>query len=246
MQVGGALGAVIKFSDRFKKDYPQGVRARAKVFTFLGIVLFQLLQDIIFHLLNGKIFSPTKKATYNDINFGIASFMTCIEAVFFSILMHWSFSSSNYKEGAKMDRLNFGPAQRISTFRAVLNALNPSDIVAGTVIAMRMLFVKVASRYGSSRGSSGGKPAGTHLEPLAARRQGMRGSTDGSPERDEYETQYAAGYHAPPMPPHAVRDPSPMGRQGRDQMWRTDGLRPQYHGREGSYDYESTQAREMV
>ena len=46
--VGGALGATIKFSMRFKKDYPPEARARQKVWTFLGILFFQIIQDVRF------------------------------------------------------------------------------------------------------------------------------------------------------------------------------------------------------
>lgn len=180
---------------------------------------------IIFHLLNGKLFSPTATATYNDINFGIASFMTCIEAVIFSFIFHWSFSSSEYKEGEKMDRFGRGPAERIKTFRAVLNALNLSDIVAGSVLAFQLLFMRVESRYGGSTVPQRQKTLRaedqTHLEPMS---RPLRGYANTAFE-DENETYYSHGYSQPPMPP-AARDPSPGAPFGRAQTFRGDDLRP--------------------
>ena len=129
--------------------------------------------QLIFHLMNGKLFSPTATATYNDINFGIASFMTCVEALIFSLIFQWAFSSSEYKEGEKLDRLGMGPARRTSTFKAIFDALNLSDIVNGTVVAFELLFVRVKSRYGASKVPQRQRTLGVedqvHLEPLADR-----------------------------------------------------------------------------
>lgn len=181
--------------------------------------------------------------------------MTCMEAVLFSLLMHWSFSSTQYREGSKMDRFNMAPAQRKSTFRAIIDALNVSDIVAGTVIAMAALVGKIASRASGNRATMDNQA--THLEPLSYGRPqvpgrtgyGMRSTRDGmfSPEQQgDYETSYAAGYHAPPMPPQAARDPSPGAMQGRTQTFRADELRPGYYGhsREGSYEESRGMLRE--
>lgn len=148
--------------------------------------------QLIFHILNGKLFSPTPTATYNDINFGIASFMTCCEALIFSLIFQWSYSSSEYKQGEKLDRLGKQPVQRQKTFRAILDALNMADIVNGMVVGFELLFTRVQSRYGAARGPQRDQ---THLEPLTDRRGLVQ-------ESDEY-TRYNSGYSPPPMPPPA-------------------------------------------
>lgn len=247
--VGGALGATIRFARRVGSEIDASHKGRAKIWSFLGILIFQLIQNVshctpsaprssltilqlIFHVLNGKLFSPTDKATYNDINFGIASFMTCIEAVVFSFIFHWSFSSGEYKEGQRTDRLGLGPAQRTSTFRAILDALNLSDIVAGSVLAFQILFMRVKTRYGSSTGGPQRQRTlkteeQIHLEPRRNYRE------LGNPSNSEYDTQYGGGYSPPPMPPNA-RDPSPGAAFGRAQTFRGDGLRPDL-ARQDSY-----------
>ena len=154
----------------------------------------------------------------------------------FSLIFHWSFSSTEFKEGEKLDRLGMAPAQRTKTFKAIFDALNLSDIVAGTVLAMQLLFMRVQSRYGGSGPPTRQKTLRVedqmHLEPLTDRRN-FRGSDYGVPHEFDQETEYAAGYNPPPMPPVA-RDPSPGAPHGRAQTFRADDLRPDL-GRRDSY-----------
>ena len=153
--------------------------------------------------------------------------MTCIEAVIFSFIFHWSFSSNEYKEGQRIDRFGLGHAQRTTTFKAILDALNMADIISGSVLAFQLLFVRVQSRYGGHSGPQRQKTLRVedqmHLEPLSDRGN-MR------PHHESFgsnysETEYVGGYSPPPMPPTA-RDPSPGAPYGRAQTFRGDGLRP--------------------
>lgn len=166
--------------------------------------------------------------------------MTCIEAVIFSLIFQWSFSSSEYAESRRMDRLGAGPATRISTLRAVLDALNPADIIAGTLVAFQLLFMRVQSRYGARAPPQRQKMMGMEdqvgMEPLSDRSR-MRGYSGGSELDAEYNPHaYDDGMHAPSMP-GGVRDPSP----GRARTFRADSLRPQT----GGHEYEPlTRSRE--
>ena len=142
--------------------------------------------------------------------------MTCIESVIFSLIFHWSYSPSEYKEGQKIDRYGVGPAPRTRTFKAIFDALNLSDIVSGTILAFQLLFVRVQSRYlGRSDGPQRQRTLRVedqvHLEPLSDRNN-VRGYDDQVTETEyEGQTQYYPGYAAPPMP-QAARDPSPGAR----------------------------------
>ncbi|KYG47210.1 hypothetical protein M433DRAFT_86145, partial [Acidomyces richmondensis BFW] len=149
--IGGAFGATIQFVRRLIKEIDPVHKARAKIFSFVGIMAFQLLQDLIFGLFNGKLFSPSAKVTYNDINFGIPSFLTCVECIIFSVIFQWSFAAAEYKSSNRLDRYGMNqPAARTKTLRAILDSLNLADIIAGTVVAIRLLFGQMQSRYGSS------------------------------------------------------------------------------------------------
>lgn len=252
--IGGALGATIKFTSRMKTEVKPEHKGKAKVYSFIGIILFQILQGVssaplpqpfgraltriqmIFQLMNGKLFNPTATVTYNDVNFGIPAFMTCIEAVIFSLIFQWSFSSGEYAEDRRMDRFGAGPANRTRTLRAVLDALNMSDIVAGTIVAFQLLFMRVKSRYGAreppqrERGLRAEEQVG--MEPLSERSR-MRGYSGGSDFNAEYtpseETAYNDGGLGVPSMPRSARDPSPSGRV---RTFRADELRPQYGGQE--------------
>ena len=199
--------------------------------------------------MNGKLFNPTATATFNDLNFGIPSFMTCIESVIFSLVFIWSFNSREYKETERMDRYGAGPAQRKHTASAILNAMNLSDIIAGTVLAFQMLFMRVRSQYGgrsSSSGSPDRKPfrdEETSLEPLSNfNRAQPYGSQQGeydetmvaNPAYDasnynnvnQFNSQLGGTYSnvTGPMMPSAARDPSPPHRA---RTYRADHLRPE-------------------
>ncbi|KAK3067571.1 hypothetical protein LTR53_015492 [Teratosphaeriaceae sp. CCFEE 6253] len=237
--VGGALGACIKFYQRMgtkeqKIDRAHG--AKGKIWSFIGILLFQILQDILFGVLNGKLFSPTKTVTYNDINFGLPALLTCVESVVFSLVFHWTYSAKEYHEGQRLDRFG-SPVKCTGTARAILDALNLSDVIAGTILAFQLLFLRLSSRYGSSSGQQRVKGGADDvgMEPLAHPHRG-RGYT-GQSEVDEdppLGSEHESGAYDPafPQPARSLgeheyqpltrpwREPSPsgMGKQHPRQM----------------------------
>ncbi|KAF2766076.1 hypothetical protein EJ03DRAFT_338636 [Teratosphaeria nubilosa] len=171
--VGGAFEGVTSFAKRMGKEgaISASHRARGRILTLLGIVIFQVLQDFIFGLMNGKLFKPSKTVTYNDLNFGIPATLTILESVFFSLLMQWSFSAKEYKEGVRMDRYGMAPAVRTKTWRALLDAFNLIDIILGTITAFGLLFGSVQSRYSARSGGHHQRTKGSHsgMEPLSER-----------------------------------------------------------------------------
>ncbi|KAK5701279.1 hypothetical protein LTR17_022736 [Elasticomyces elasticus] len=228
--VGGALGAAIKFYQRMgRKEKAISIDrgSKAKIWSFLGVLVFQILQDIIFGLLNGKLFEPSAKLTYNDINFGIPAFLTCVESVIFSLLFHWSYSSKEYHEGGRIDRLG-GVAQRTKTFSAILDALNPSDIIAGVVTSIGLLFMRVQSKYGARSAPQPEKlrESDVGMEPLSyrSRMRGYSGGSEGGDQSPPFERQYDSTLHTPAMP-QSARGPSSVG-GGKDRF------RPSMSGQE--------------
>ncbi|EMC99053.1 hypothetical protein BAUCODRAFT_146038 [Baudoinia panamericana UAMH 10762] len=236
--VGGALGATINFCRRLAKEKAVDPihGGRWKVYSFLGIILFQILQGsrgpmltltfnrIVFGILNGKLFSPSPKATYNDINFGIPAFLTCVEAVIFSLIFQWTFRSREYAQ--RSDRYGQGPAQRTRTWKAILDALNLSDIIAGTVVAFQLLFIRVSSRYGARSGPRREKAVdgGASMEPLSHRTK-VRGYSNVSDFDDQLTPPEETGFNGPnvyaPAVPPAARDPSPSAG---NRMYRSTNL----------------------
>lgn len=158
--------------------------------------------------------------------------MTCIEAIIFSLLFHWAYSPGEYKEGMRNDRYGTGPAQRTRTFKAIFDALNMSDVIIGTLVAIKLAFQRLSGKLGQRAGSSYNprNVDATGMEPLsgqghAHRGRGFSGGSDFdagySPERGE---DYEAGLHQPAMP-RAARDPSPNGRH---PAYRAEEPRPGY------------------
>ncbi|KAK0248126.1 hypothetical protein LTR91_014958 [Friedmanniomyces endolithicus] len=222
--IGGALGATIKFFQRMgAKEHAidRGHGAKAKIWAFIGILIFQMLQDLIFGLLNGKLFSPSAIITYNDINFGVPALLTCVEAFIFSLIFHWSYSSKEYQDGHRLNRLG-GVAQRTSTLKAILDALNPSDIIVGTTTAVGLLFMRVQSRYGARAAPQREKLMGDSnvgMEPLSYsnknnnshRMRGYSGGSDPNEQSPPLEDEYEGGLYEPAVP-NSTRDPSAKGR----------------------------------
>lgn len=165
--------------------------------------------QLIFHLLNGKLFHPTSTVTYNDVNFGIPSFMTCIESLIFSLIFQWSYSSREYHE--RHDRFG-APAVQMGTFRACLDCMNLSDIIVGMATAIQLLFMRVKSRYGGAAPPQRQKTLRmevdtVHLEPMSDRRQrGYSNVPDGQTEYDPLDAFYNGSMGAPHMPwPPGIR-----------------------------------------
>ena len=185
---------------------------------------------------SGKLFSPSATITYNDINFGVPAFLTCVEAVAFSLIFHWSYSSKEYQDGHRINRLG-GVAQRTSTFKAILDALNPSDIIVGTTTAVGLLFTRVQSRYGARSAPQREKLMGDDnvgMEPLSYRSgnnnshrmRGYSGGSDPSEQSPPLEEQYEGGLYEPAMP-RSARDPSAKER-ARSQLRPAMGAGQEY------------------
>lgn len=155
--------------------------------------------------------------------------------------MHWSFSSTAYREGARQNRYHTAPAQRRGTLLAIRDALDVSDIVAGTVVAMAALLRKLVSRVAGTTDERT-TPDLARLSRSAPGHGGGRSMRDGrvspSPNGDGCETSYTAGYHAPPVPRSAMaRDPSPAGMGGGMRSSRAEEGRFEQSG-EGLYGEE--------
>ncbi|OCL13952.1 hypothetical protein AOQ84DRAFT_331864 [Glonium stellatum] len=134
--IGGAVSAVIKFYIRLKKEINPKHHPLAKLLAFKGVVFFQFFQEIIFGFLNGKIFQPSRTMTYDDIYYGIPMMLTALEAMLFSFAFHFAFRSREYHAENRPD------AHRLSTWRAILDALNLSDIVHSVILAFHLFLTK--------------------------------------------------------------------------------------------------------
>jgi hypothetical protein len=131
--IGGAVGGVFRFYARLKSEFNPKYHPLGKLVCFKGIVILLFLQDIIFGFLNSKLFKPTATLTFDDLYFGMPLLLTAIEAMVFSFTFHWAFRSRLYHE-------EYIPGQRrMPIWRAILDAMNLSDIVRATIRAFGLL-----------------------------------------------------------------------------------------------------------
>ncbi|OQU98616.1 hypothetical protein CLAIMM_04373 [Cladophialophora immunda] len=120
---------ILKLYLRFRSQlHAVDRRILFKMGVFKLVVFVQLVQRIILNALSQTdALEPTKHLSYNDLNIGLNSFLTCIETFVFAILFVWPFwpqrTSANSRAGV---------------VSAVLDAVNLGDIFAGMVRAVRL------------------------------------------------------------------------------------------------------------
>ena len=153
----------------------------------------------------------------------------------------------------------------MGTFKAIMNALNLSDVIAGSIEAFQMVFQRGAAAYSQRRNGPARQKTGDlnidtmHLEPLSqsgrdrAWSQGSHTGNDGA-----YEPQYQQPqYQAPAGPPggymeKAHRPPPPNGPPGGyGVMYGPPGGPPEYssymevpEGRGRNNGYSGVSSRE--
>lgn len=123
-----AIPNVIRFESRMKKEgyIEKRHKPAAKLWTFKGLVGLQFLQQIIFGLLNGRVFNATATITYNDLYYGIPNTITCLEAPLFALAFWWSFNPSEYHPDVVHTQ-----GYKMAFWRACIDSLNISDLVSG-------------------------------------------------------------------------------------------------------------------
>jgi len=185
-------------------------------------------RKILFSLLNGKLFSPTRLLTYNDINYGLPSFLTCLEAVTFSLLFHWSYSATEFSSRPHR-HLPETLAPRLGTWRAVRDALDLSDVANAVWVALGLAWEAMVRWWKSEGPTAGatkrgpvGKAVGVVTGLLGKKEEkGSRAEDDGF-EVSPFDERVAA------VPGPALPDPafgSGPGRtrtfngHGQDSLW---------------------------
>lgn len=103
-------------------------RGLSKLLCFKIIVFIRFAQQWAFSLLlEYHAIKVSSWFSYNDILWGISATATCVEMVLFSLGFWYAFSSTEYSSDAKPH------VNRLPVWRAVLDALNPTDIILGIV-----------------------------------------------------------------------------------------------------------------
>lgn len=149
---------VIQFYFQLRDDLAP-YRPFLKVLAIKLVIFLSFWQSFLISILTSstmKIVSPTAKIAYPDLKVGIPSLLLCIEMAIFSILHLFAFPYKAYSRGlvhgaypdpmspnggvAKLNEL--GPKQGgFLGLNALIDAMNPWDLVKGFARGMRWLFV---------------------------------------------------------------------------------------------------------
>lgn len=89
--------------------------------------------------------------TTRDFQIAIPALLTCLEQSIAVAWFQWSFSANNYQDDVKL-----GGREKANIFRAILESLDPTDLVIGCVFAIKLLFKGVGPRGNGSWRRSGG------------------------------------------------------------------------------------------
>lgn len=226
--ISAAVKAVFQYYGQLKGQMDKKHMVTWKLITFKGIVLFLLVQDLIFGLLNGKTFKPSPQYTYDDIYYGIPHMMTALEAMLFSFAYHYAWRSREYD----VSELAAAGQQvtRMSTGRAILDAINLMDIVKATIWAIRLLLnsdlrnghVWTGTVEATKMGDSGAPPKRQKTWELQNRAYEPYSHSATQPLRKpsptgDYEEEELGVVRPPAGPPPSYHHPpSPYAEGGRE------------------------------
>jgi len=131
-----------------------------KVAAIKLVIFLSFWQTFVISVLTSsslEIVKPTKYIAYPDLKIGIPSLLLCIEMAFFSLLHLFAFPYKPYTESARQSEPSKYPSTPMSDqpvynelepkqggflgVKAIVDAMNPWDLVKGFARGMRWLFV---------------------------------------------------------------------------------------------------------
>lgn len=157
--VGIAMYCLIQFYIQLRVDLGPH-RPFLKVAAIKLVIFLSFWQSFVISILTSSSLSlvkPTKYIAYPDLKIGIPSLLLCIEMAFFSLLHLFAFPYKPYTESARQSEPSKYPSSPTSHHtvfnelgpkqggflgvKAIVDAMNPWDLVKGFARGMRWLFV---------------------------------------------------------------------------------------------------------
>lgn len=125
VSIGACVIAIVSFRGHMKQLF-KVKRGIPKLVCFKATVFLRFAQAWAFStLLSYGVIKTSSSLSYNDIIWGMPGLCTCAEMVLFSLGFWYAFSSTEYSSTAKPYE------QPLPLGKAILDALNPSDLVLG-------------------------------------------------------------------------------------------------------------------
>ena len=159
----------LPFLFRFKNELRQAdPKIFFKLLAFKAIVILTALQQFVFKILDSTgTLDPTRTMSYSDLNMGLNSFVTAIEAAIFCVLLIPAFWPREFREkrylAATQGELEMGAnggkyhsngqvvngqgevlaPRKVNFFRAVLHSVNMIDVIQAVGRAVKLLGKKL-------------------------------------------------------------------------------------------------------
>lgn len=160
-----AMYCLIQFYVQLKTDLAHH-RPFLKVLAIKLVIFLSFWQSFTISILTSsslEAVKPTSKIAYPDLKVGIPAVLLCIEMTFFSILHLWAFPYAPYAKGATPAKFPIstpsinsgmdGPGPKQGGFlgmNAMIDAMNPWDLVKAFARGMKWLFVGRKTRENDS------------------------------------------------------------------------------------------------
>jgi hypothetical protein len=135
----------------------QGLRPRLKLWIFKSIVILEFVQNVVFSALaSTEAYRPTQYVSYYDMSIGLNQFIISCECFLYAFLYIIAFEFTSYRNVLKEGRCVRG-----TSLSALLDIINPMDIIRGTIAAFEFLKKpESAGTYGENRVATGNETYG--------------------------------------------------------------------------------------
>lgn len=121
-----------------------GHNATLKLWIFKSVVGLEFVQNVLFSALaQAKVYRPTQYVSYYDMYTGLNQFMISCECFLYAFAYIKAFEFGSYRKMIKG-----GDHAHGSPLRAILDIVNPMDIIRDTVVAFTE--VKYAQQAGTN------------------------------------------------------------------------------------------------
>ncbi len=153
---------VIQFYVQLRLDLAPH-RPFLKVAAIKLVIFLSFWQSFLISILTSSTFNVVKKTAtiaYPDLKVGIPCLLICVEMAIFSVLHLFAFPWAPYRKGAEQTGYPLSPTGSLNKLgpnqggfmgmKAIMDAMNPWDLVKGFARGMRWLFVGVKNRENDS------------------------------------------------------------------------------------------------
>lgn len=196
--------SLLKFLKRWMPELKKvDSRIVGKLACFKLVIIFDVIEQLVFSILSkAGVLDPTATLSYNDLHFGIPTMLITVVVFILGLGSFYFFSFGQFRRRHSAGQDSVEDAKPLShkmpvahkkmnPFRAILNALDMRDVIAGMVRAVNLLLNK-GPRNGSYPGPAPAYSLVNQAEQQHQADAAYQSYTPPSPPRNAYQ-----GYGTP-------------------------------------------------